>query len=67
MTDEEKFKVMKQTILSETEQKYGNELRQNYGDAIMADANKRLSDMSRETSDLFQGTKGFVLICRDSE
>ncbi len=44
-----KFKVMKQTILSETEQKYGNELRQNYGDAIMADANKRLSDMSRET------------------
>ena len=49
MTDEEKFKVMKQTILSETEQKYGNELRQNYGDAIMADANKRLSDMSRET------------------
>ena len=51
MTDEEKFKVMKQTILSETEQKYGNELRQNYGDAIMADANKRLSDMSRETWD----------------
>ena len=31
MTNEEKFKVMKQTLLSETEQKYGDELRQNYG------------------------------------
>ena len=43
MTDEEKFKVMKQTLLSETEQKYGDELRQNYGEAMMMDANKRLS------------------------
>ena len=49
MTDEEKIKVMKQTLLSETEQIYGDELRQNYGDAIMVNANKRLSDMSRET------------------
>ena len=49
MTDEEKFKVMKQTLLSETEQKYGDELRQNYGEAMMMDANKRLSDMNRET------------------
>ena len=43
MTDEEKFKVMKQTLLSETEQKYGDELRQNNGEAMMMDANKRLS------------------------
>ena len=49
MTDEEKFKVMKQTLLSETEQKYGDELRQSYGKAMMMDANKRLSDMNRET------------------
>ena len=49
MTDEEKFKMMKQTLLSETEQTHGNELRQNYGDAIISDANKRLFDMSRET------------------
>ncbi len=49
MTDEEKFKVMKQTLLSETEQKYGDELRPNYGEAMMMDANKRLSDMNRET------------------
>ncbi len=48
MTNEEKFKVMKQTILSETEQTYGDELRQIYGDAMMLDANKKLSDMSRE-------------------
>ena len=49
MTDEEKFKVMKQTLLSETEQKYGDELRQNYGESMMMDANKRLSAMNRET------------------
>ena len=55
MTNEEKFKVMKQTLLSETEQKYGDELRQNYGKSTMMDANKRLSDMNRETW-IFQET-----------
>ena len=55
MTNEEKFKVMKQTLLSETEQKYGDELRQNYGKSTMMDANKRLSAMNRETW-IFQET-----------
>ena len=57
MTNEEKFKVMKQTLLSETEQKYGDELRQNYGKSTMMDANKRLSAMNRDTW-IFQETLG---------
>ena len=41
MSNEEKFKGLKQQMIQENEEKYGDELRQSYGDERIEAANKK--------------------------
>jgi len=45
MKDEDKFKALKNHDLEENERKYGKEVRDRYGDAVVADANARYAGM----------------------
>ena len=48
MSNEEKFKGLKQQMIQENEEKYGDELRQSYGDERIEAANKKFYRLSEE-------------------
>ncbi len=48
MTDEEKFEVFKEKLINDNEQKYGEEIREKYGDDTAAASNAKLRGMSQE-------------------
>ncbi len=48
MKDSEKFRVFKEGLIHENEEKYGEEIRERYGDDAMAASNRKLMDMSEE-------------------
>ncbi|WP_059105795.1 MerR family transcriptional regulator [Shouchella shacheensis] len=48
MTDNEKFAGFKEGLISENEAKYGNEIREKYGDETIDNANMKLKGMSED-------------------
>ncbi len=48
MSDSDKFKGFKEFLVEENEQKYGNEIRQKYGDKAIDDSNYKVLNMSAE-------------------
>jgi DNA-binding transcriptional MerR regulator len=48
MTDQEKFVGFKQKLIEENEEKYGQEIRNKYGDQTVDQANRKLMNMSPE-------------------
>lgn len=48
MENEEKFEAFKDKLIAENEQKYGNEMREKYDDAIIDDSNKKFRSMSKK-------------------
>jgi DNA-binding transcriptional MerR regulator len=48
MSNEEKFEGFKEKLISENEQKYGEEIRKKYGNDIIDNTNTKLKNMSKE-------------------
>jgi len=48
MSDAEKFEGLKQTLITENEEKYGTEVREKYGDKAMDESNNHLKGMTQE-------------------
>ncbi|GGI45328.1 MerR family transcriptional regulator [Paenibacillus marchantiophytorum] len=48
MTDTEKFEGFKQNMIQENEQKYGQELREKYGDGTIHTSNQKVKNMTQE-------------------
>ena len=48
MTDAEKFKGFKRTMIEENEKQYGKEAREKYGDDAVDASNQRLKNLTRE-------------------
>jgi len=48
MTDQEKFEGFKQQLINENEKKYGQEIREKYGDETVERSNKKLKGMTEE-------------------
>lgn len=48
MTDEEKFKGFKEKLISDNEQKYGEEIRTKYGNETVDRSNAKLKNMTKE-------------------
>ena len=46
MSDKEKFEGFKQKMIDENERKYGNEIREKYGDDVVNKSNAKLHDMT---------------------
>lgn len=51
MTDNEKFNGFKQQMIDENEKKYGDEIRQKYGEKDVNDSNRHLNNLSKERYD----------------
>lgn len=54
MNDKEKFEAFKKNIVSENNQKYGNELRVKYGDNAIEESNLRMLNMTEEDYNRFK-------------
>lgn len=54
MSDNEKFKAFKEKIVRENEEKYGEEIRQRFGDEEMDAANQKILNMSEGDYERFQ-------------
>ncbi|MGY3717783.1 MerR family transcriptional regulator [Sutcliffiella cohnii] len=48
MKDNEKFEGLKQKMINENEQKYGVEIREKYGEAVVEESNAKLRGMTQE-------------------
>lgn len=48
MNDEEKFEAFKEQLIEENEEKFGNEIRQQYGDDVVDASNSKFKNMSKE-------------------
>jgi DNA-binding transcriptional MerR regulator len=51
MTDNEKFEGFKQKLIDDNEEKYGTEIRKNYGDKIVDESNAKLQGLTKEQYD----------------
>ncbi|RYD01403.1 hypothetical protein N752_30890 [Desulforamulus aquiferis] len=51
MKDKEKFAGFKQEVIEENEKKYGNEIREKYGDQTVDRSNQKVLNMSQEQYD----------------
>jgi DNA-binding transcriptional MerR regulator len=48
MSDKEKFEGFKEKLINDNEEKYGTEIRQKYGDAVIDASNEKFRNMSKE-------------------
>ena len=48
MSDKEKFEGFKEKLIKDNEEKYGTEIRQKYGDAVIDTSNEKFRNMSKE-------------------
>jgi DNA-binding transcriptional MerR regulator len=51
MSNQEKFEGFKQALIDENEQKYGEEIREKYGDAVVDESNANLKGLTQEQYD----------------
>nr|WP_239585725.1 MerR family transcriptional regulator [Lysinibacillus composti] len=49
MNNQEKFKAFKDKLISDNEEKYGEEIREKYGDKVVEESNAKFRGMSKET------------------
>ena len=61
MSDQEKFQAFKEEMIEKNEEKYGQEIRQKYGDQPIDASNRKIMDMSQEQWDQFQRLEATVL------
>lgn len=54
MSDQEKFEVFKERKVRENEEKYGAEIRERYGNAVVDETNRKFLDMSPKEWEEFQ-------------
>lgn len=54
MSDKEKFEGFKKKMIEENEEKYGKEVRQNFGDEVIDISNQKIKNMSEEQYSLVQ-------------
>lgn len=54
MSNKEKFAAFKEKAVEENEQKYGNEIREKYGDSAVDESNRKILHMSQEQWEEFQ-------------
>jgi hypothetical protein len=51
MSNQEKFEGFKQALIDENEQKYGDEIRAKYGNAVVDESNANLKGLTQEQYD----------------
>lgn len=61
MSDKEKFEALKEKAIEENETRYGEEIREKYGDASVDGSNQKLKGMSREEWEQFQALEKEIL------
>lgn len=61
MTDQEKFAGFKQKLIEDNEAKYGNEIREKYGDEAVDKSNQKLKGMTKEQYAQFEKLGEMVL------
>lgn len=61
MSDKEKFEALKEKAIEENETRYGEEIREKYGDASVDESNQKLKGMSREEWEQFQALEKEIL------
>lgn len=61
MTDQEKFEGFKQKLIDDNEAKYGNEVREKYGDAAVEESNRKFKEMTQEQYAQFEKLGQMVL------
>lgn len=61
MSDKEKFEALKERAIEENETRYGEEIREKYGDASVDGSNQKLKGMSREEWEQFQALEKEIL------
>lgn len=54
MSDKERFEAFKKKLVNENEERYGNEVREKYGDEEMDASNRKLLNMTEEDYERFQ-------------
>lgn len=62
MSDKEKFAAFKQQKLQENETKYGEEIRQKYGEKTVKEANKQFLNLTEEEYDTMQETEAKLFV-----
>ena len=64
MSNTEKFEAFKENLIAENEDKYGQEIREKYGDKTVDDSNAKLRGMSQEDYDAMEklGNEIFTLL-----
>lgn len=53
MADKEKFEAFKKEAIAKNEEKYGEEIREKYGDKTINDSNKKIEGMTQEEYDAY--------------
>lgn len=51
MTDQEKFEGLKKRLLEENEEKYGEEIRESYGEACVEESNRKMMNLTKAEYD----------------
>lgn len=53
MKDHERFEGFKKKLIEDNEKKYGNEIREKYGDSVVDESNRKMMNMTREQYEEF--------------
>lgn len=61
MNDEEKFQALKEHLIEENEQRYGEEIRRRYGDEIVHDSYRKFHNMSKSDYEAFKQLEEEIL------
>lgn len=61
MSDKEKFEAFKTKLVEDNEAKYGNEIREKYGDDTVSESNSKMLNMSKEEYDAFEHLSAVIL------
>lgn len=61
MTDQEKFEGLKRQLVAENEAKYGQEIREKYGDAAVKESNERMLNMPKAAYEAMQAEAQAIL------
>lgn len=60
MSDKEKFEAFKQRMVKDNEEKYGEEIRQKYGDEEIEASNKKILNMSQNDWERFENLEAEI-------
>ena len=63
MSDKEKFEAFKKDLIRENEEKYGEEVRQKYGDKRVDESNAKMMNLTKEQYDAMQKMAAEIISC----